>query len=280
MKNYIFNVEEQFNNCSVLNFLKAIGLSQEIIKNVKFNGLFVNDIKITNINDLLSVGDQVKIVFNDVLNEFAKKEVGDLKVVYEDDYLLVAYKESGVLTHSSRYNNSPSLEGLVYNYNKNSPYTFRAINRLDKDTRGLVLIAKDELIASLLNNELKQGNIEKRYIAKVKNKPIDAHFIVEKPIARQSESGIKRVISNEGQYAKTEFYYLGEDENGLHILEALLHTGRTHQIRVHLQSVNLPLYGDSLYGEKVENKTYYLNAYKLKFIHPFLNKEIEITATI
>ncbi len=278
MKNYIFKVEEQFNNCSVLNFLKAIGLSQEIIKNVKFNGLFVNDIKITNINDLLSVGDQVKIVFNDELNEFAKKEVGELKVVYEDDYLLVAYKESGVLTHSSRYNNSPSLEGLVYNYNKNSPYTFRAINRLDKDTQGLVLIAKDELIASLLNNELKQGNIEKRYIAKVKNKPIDAHFIVEKPIARQSESGIKRVISNDGQYAKTEFYYLGEDENGLHILEALLHTGRTHQIRVHLSSVNLPLYGDSLYGEKVENKTYYLNAYKLTFTHPILNKKMEIIA--
>ena len=278
MKNYVFKVEEQFNNYSVLNFLKAIGLSQEIIKNVKFNGLFVNDIKVKNINDLLTFGDQVKIVFNDVLNKFAHKEEGNLQVVYEDDYLLVVNKESGVLTHSSRYNNTPSLEGLVYNYSKNSPFTFRAINRLDKDTCGLVLIAKDEFIASLLNNELKQGKIEKRYIAKVKNKPIDSHFIVEKPIKRQSDSGIKRIIGDDGQYAKTEFYYLGEDGSGLHNLEALLHTGRTHQIRVHLQSVNLPLYADSLYGEKVENKTYYLNAYKLTFTHPILNKKMVLTA--
>lgn len=278
MKNYVFKVEEQFNNYSVLNFLKAIGLSQEIIKSVKFNGLFVNDIKVKNINDTLTRGDQVKIVFTEVLNPYVRQEAGNLTVLYEDDYLLIVNKESGVLTHSSRYNNSPSLEGLVYNYCKNSPFTFRPINRLDKDTCGIVLIAKDEYVASLLNSELKQGKFEKRYIAKVKNKPLESHFIIEKPIARQSENSIKRVIDKSGQYAKTECFYLGEDENGLHNIEVLLHTGRTHQIRVHLSSVNLPLYADALYGEKVENKTYYLNAYKLTFTHPILNKKMEIIA--
>ena len=143
-----------------------------------------------------------------------------------------------------------------------------------------MLIAKDEYVASLLNEELKKGKFEKRYIAKVKNKPLKSHFIIEKPIARQSESSIKRVINKSGQYAKTECFYLGEDGGGLHILEALLHTGRTHQIRVHLQSVNLPLYADSLYGEKVEGKTYYLNAYKLTFTHPILNKKMVLTASI
>ena len=278
MNSYVFKVEEQFNNCSVLNFLKAIGLSQEIIKNVKFNGLFVNDIKVKNIHDTLTRGDQVKIVFTDVINTYARQEKGNLCVLYEDDYMLIVNKESGVLTHSSRYNNSPSLEGLVYNYCKNSLFTFRPVNRLDKDTCGIVLIAKDEYVASLLNEDLKQGKIEKRYIAKVKNKPIDAYFTIEKPIKRQSDSGIKRIISSDGQYAKTECFYLGEDENGLHNLEVLLHTGRTHQIRVHLSSVNLPLYADALYGEKVENKTYYLNAYKLTFTHPILNKKMVLTA--
>ena len=278
MNSYVFKVEEQFNDYSVLNFLKAKGLSQEIIKNVKFNSLFVNDIKVKNINDALTRGDQVKIVFTEVLNPYARQEAGNLTVLYEDDYLLIVNKESGVLTHSSRYNTAPSLEGLVYNYCKNSPFTFRPINRLDKDTCGIVLIAKDEYVASLLNSELKQGKFEKRYIAKVKNKPLESHFIIEKPIARQSENSIKRVISNDGQYAKTECFYLGEDGGGLHNIEVLLHTGRTHQIRVHLSSVNLPLYADALYGEKVENKTYYLNAYKLTFTHPILNKKMEIIA--
>ncbi|MBO5851164.1 MAG: RluA family pseudouridine synthase [Clostridia bacterium] len=277
MKTFTFKVEKQFNNYTILNFLKEIGVSNEIIKKVKFNGLFLNETKIKNINDLVKEGDVIKVVFNDVLNPFIKAQNGNLQVVYEDEYLLVVNKESGVLTHSSRHNESLSLEGLVYNYNKSEPYAFRAVNRLDKDTRGLVLIAKDELTASLLNEQIKQGKIEKRYIAKVKNEPKQNHFIIEKSIKRQSENSVKRVVDGGGQYAKTECFYLGKDENGLHNLEVLLHTGRTHQIRVHLQSENLALYADALYGEKVAEKTYYLNAYKLTFTHPFLNKKLTLT---
>ena len=280
MNKFTFKVEKQFNNFSVLSFLKTVGLSNEIIKKVKFGGVFVNGQVVKNVNNLVKEGDVITVVFIDVLNPYIKAQQGNLKVVYEDEYFLVVDKESGVLTHSSRYNESLSLEGLVYNKYKSAPFTFRAINRLDKDTRGLVLIAKDEFTASKFGFMLKDGKIEKRYIAKVVSKPKADHFIIEKPIMRESENSVKRVISKSGQYAKTECFYLGEDERGLHIIELLLHTGRTHQIRVHLQSENLSLYADALYGESVKGQTYYLKAYKLKFIHPFLNKEIEITATI
>ena len=280
MNKFTFKVEKQFNNFSALSFLKAVGLSNEIIKEVKFGGIFINGQVVKNVNNLVKEGDVITVVFIDVLNPYIKAQQGNLKVVFEDEYFLVIDKESGVLTHSSRYNESLSLEGLVYNKYKSAPFTFRAINRLDKDTRGLVLIAKDEFTASKFGSMLKDGKIEKRYIAKVVSKPKADHFIIEKPIMRESENSVKRVINGGGQYAKTECFYLGEDENGLHIIEVLLHTGRTHQIRVHLQSENLSLYGDALYGESVKGQTYYLKAYKLKFTHPFLNKEIEITATI
>ena len=280
MNKFTFKVEKQFNNFSALSFLKAVGLSNEIIKKVKFGGIFINGQVVKNVNNLVKEGDVLTVVFIDVLNPYIKAQQGNLKVVYEDEYFLVVDKESGVLTHSSRYNESLSLEGLVCNKYKSAPFTFRAINRLDKDTRGLVLIAKDEFTASKFGSMLKDGKIEKRYIAKVVSKPKADHFIIEKPIMRESENSVKRVISKSGQYAKTECFYLGEDESGLHIIELLLHTGRTHQIRVHLQSENLSLYADALYGESVKGQTYYLKAYKLKFIHPFLNKEMEITAPI
>ena len=196
--------------------------------------------------------------------------------MYEDDYLLIVNKESGVLTHSSRYNTAPSLEGLVYNYCKNSPFTFRPINRLDKDTCGIVLIAKDEYVASLLNSELKQGKFEKRYVAKVKNKPLESHFIIEKPIKRQSSSSIKRECASDGKYAKSECNIIKKLENGNSIIDVRLITGRTHQIRVHLSSIGFPLYADSLYGEGVEGETYTLCAKRLQFIHPVTKKELII----
>ena len=280
MNNFKFKATEKFNNYTILNFLKLQGVSSEIIKKVKFTGLFLNGKKVKDINAKLNVLDEVEIVFSETINAFAKTYDGELLVLYEDEYFLVAFKESGVLTHSSKYNQTKSLEGLVYNKYKDNPFTYRPINRLDKDTSGLVIIAKDEFSASLLNEQIKSGEIKKRYIAKVKNKPTSNHFIIEKKIARESENSIKRIISDDGKYAKTECFYLGTDDNGLHVLEVLLHTGRTHQIRVHLQSVDLPLYADSLYGERVEGKTYYLNAYKLEFYHPFTKEKLKITAPI
>ena len=278
MKEFSFIVKKQFNNFSCYNFLRANKISIEIIKKVKYGGIFINDILLTNINIKLKVKDIVKIVLpEDKINEFITPKKGNLNVVYEDDFLLVINKEKGVLTHSLKNNNSPSLEEIFYSFYN---FTFRPINRLDKDTSGLLLIAKDALTASFLGEQIKNGLIKKTYHCLVEKKPKKRHFIIEKPISRLENSIIKRCVSNDGDYAKTEVKFVKKLKGGLSLLKVNLLTGRTHQIRVHLSYAGLPLYADSLYGEKVENKTYSLIASKLEFLHPHTKKKIKVKLNI
>ena len=196
-----------------------------------------------------------------------------------DDYLLAVNKDIGVTTHSSKYNKTLSLEQLVCGYFNPKPFTFRAINRLDKDTSGIILIAKDEYTASLLGEQMRANKIQKKYKALCVGIPKNKNFIIEKPILRENQNSIKRVCSLNGENAKTECRLIKAVGDNLSMLEVVLHTGKTHQIRVHLSSIGLPLYADSLYGEKVEGKTYSLEAYKISFTHPFTKKKIVLSTS-
>lgn len=277
MKEFSFKTDIQFNNFKVVDFLKAKGVSLEIIKKIKIGGIYINGVLLNNINNQVFTNDVVKILLpNDETNPYIKAVKGELDVVYEDDYILAVDKKRGVLTHSSKYNDSLALDSLVCGYFYPQPFTFRAVNRLDKDTSGIVLIAKDMLTASLLSNQIKSGEFIKTYLAIVVGRPNKNHFIIEKPIMKESENSIKRVCNDKGKYAKTECFFVKDINEKLSLLNIILHTGRTHQIRVHLSSINLPLYADSLYGERVENKTYYLHANSLTFIHPYTNEKITL----
>ncbi len=276
MKEFSFVVKEEFNNYKAIDFLKAKGVSKEIIQKVKFGGIKINQIIINNANQKLSGGDCVTIMLPpDNINEYVVPIKENLKVLYEDDYMLAVKKESGVLTHSSKHNSVKSLEQIVLGY-LGSGVCFRPINRLDRDTCGIVLVAKDMFTASLLSQEMKDGLIKKTYSAVIVGKPKENHFIIEKPIKRLSENSMKRVCDDSGDYAKTECFFVGE-QNGLSTLDITLHTGRTHQIRVHLASIGHPLYADSLYGQKIDGKTYSLSAKTLEFIHPFTKEKIKLS---
>ena len=279
MKEFIFVVDQQFNNVKALEFLSEKGVSDEIIKKVKFGGVFINGVVLKNANEKLSLGDEVKMVLPlDTPNLFVQPIKAPLDVIYEDEYLLAVNKPKGMLTHSSRHNQTVALEQVVCGYFLPRPFTFRAVNRLDKDTSGIVLIAKDEYTASLLSKQIKEGKMQKTYSALVVGEAPSERFIIEKPIKRISPSEVKRTCAEDGQYAKTECVLVKRLNDGKSIIDVILHTGRTHQIRVHLSSVGLPLFADSLYGEKVEGATYTLHAKQLKFIHPITKKEMVITA--
>lgn len=281
MKEFTFIVDEKFNNYKCIDFLKSINISTEIIGKVKFGGVFVDDKKLSNINDRVKFGEKVKIVLpKDSPNPYITPRKEKLEIIFEDDYMLAVKKEKGVLTHSSKGNGALSLEEIVCGYYLPTPFTFRPINRLDRDTSGIVLIAKDMLTASFLSEQMKRGEIKKTYSALVLGKPKEKHFVIEKPIKRISENSMKRVVANDGQYAKTECFVVGETENGFTIVDVKLHTGRTHQIRVHLSSIGFPLYADALYGEKVDGKTYTLQAKSLEFIHPFTKEQIKLTCEL
>ena len=279
MQELSFKVDQQFNNIKAIDFLKKQGLSDEIIKKVKIGGVFVNGEVLKNINERLSKSDQVKVVLPaDKPHPYIVPVKAPLDVVYEDQYILAVNKPKGMLTHSSRHNDTLALDQVVCGYFMPKPFTFRAVNRLDRDTSGIVLIAKDEYTASLLSEQIKQGKIVKTYSAVVQGEVKQEHFIIEKPIKRQSEGSMKRICATDGKYAKSECTLIKKLDDGKSIVEILLHTGRTHQIRVHLASVGLPLFADSLYGERVEGQTYTLHANKLQFTHPITKEELVIMA--
>ena len=277
MKEHVFIVEQKFNNYKCKDFLKSVGVSRKILLKVKDGGVYLNDLLVNNVNNLVKSGDKVKIVLPvDKKNPFVNPIKGQLKVCYEDDYMLAVYKPCGMPTHNSKGNALTSLDQLVCGYFMPNEFTLRAVNRLDRDTSGIVLIAKDEFSSSLLGEMAKNGEINKTYTAVVCGVPNLEHFIIEKPIKRQTESSMKRVCAPDGKYAKTECKLIKSLNDGLSLLEITLHTGRTHQIRVHLADYGLPLYADSLYGQAVDGKAYNLCASKLEFFHPFTKEKIII----
>ena len=277
MQDLVFTVTEEFDNFKTVDFIKNQGLSDEIIKKVKFGSVFVNGEVLKNVNAQIRHGDTVKITLpKDTPNPYVQPIKGDVEIVFEDDYILAVNKPKGMLTHSSKRNQTIALDQLICGYFLPNPFTFRAINRLDKDTSGIVLIAKDAYTASLLGEQIKANKVVKTYSALVKGTPNQDSFTIEKPIKRQSPNGMKRVCATDGKYAKSECFVTKRLENGNSVIEIKLITGRTHQIRVHLSSIGYPLVADALYGESVQGETYTLCAKKLQFTHPITKKEITI----
>ena len=278
MKEHVFIVEQKFNNYKCKDFLKAKGVSREILLKVKDGGVYLNDLLVNNVNNLVKSGDKVKIVLPvDKKNPFVNPIKGQLKVCYEDDYMLAVYKPCGMPTHNSKGNALTSLDQLVCGYFMPNEFTFRAVNRLDRDTSGIVLIAKDEFSSSLLGEMVKNGEINKTYTAVVCGVPNLEHFIIEKPIKRQTESSMKRVCAPDGKYAKTECKLIKSLNDGLSLLEITLHTGRTHQIRVQFASRKTALYGDGKYGSKTNEKKTALWSYRLSFNHPITKRMLSFS---
>ena len=281
MKEYLIKVDGEISNKKIENALKQkLNLSDNIIKKIKYGCIYLNDKLVTNINNRVELGDLIKIVLPpDEPCEFTSINNYPIKVVYEDEYILAVLKPRGMLTHNSKGNSMPALDGAVMNY-INQPFTFRAINRLDRDTSGIVLIAKDMISACAFGELMKKGKITKKYQALIVGEPIKNSFIIEAPIDRESPTSMKRVVSENGKYAKTECISIKGLNNGLSVAKILLHTGRTHQIRVHFAHAGYPLFADSLYGNAVCGKTYSLHAGEIEFTHPFTNEKLLLTAEI
>ena len=158
------------------------------------------------------------------------------------------------------------------------PFVFRAVNRLDRDTSGIVLIAKDRISGAKLYQAMKERRFEKTYLAIVEGVP-EKHGFIDAPIEREREGSIKRIVRDDGKSCLTEYELISTFEDGTSLVRVVPHTGRTHQIRVHMAHIGHPLKDDFLYGTRGE-KTYSLHCASLTFEHPITSKRITVEAKI
>ena len=278
MKSITETVGESFDGRLIKDFLRQkLSLSVTLIKKVKFGGVYVNGECVT-MRKVIRTGDTVTVNLpSGEESEHVEPVELPLTVLYEDEYILAVDKPTNMPTHPSRYNSLVTLANLVRAY-VGEAFVFRAITRLDRDTSGIVLIAKDQHTASLLSLEMKAQKIEKTYSAILKNAPSELSGTVCAPIEREAPDSIKRIVREDGKSAITEYKVTEIFSDGRAVCEVKLITGRTHQIRVHMAYIGAPLDKDFLYGEKSDGENYSLRCVRLTFTHPYTNEKITINA--
>ncbi len=207
-----------------------------------------------------------------------------LDILFEDDHVMVINKPAGMPVHPSQGNYGNTLANGIAAYmeEKGVDFVFRAVNRLDRDTSGLLIIAKNMLSSCILSDQVKDHAIHREYAAIVCGK-IDEHGTIDAPIARKDGSTIERVVDpDRGESAITHYKTLAyNDQADLSFVRLLLETGRTHQIRVHMKHIGHPLPGDFLYNPDyryMERQA--LHSVYLRFTHPITNETMEFHAPL
>lgn len=260
------------NDSTIKVFFKKIGLSQRTITNLsKELGLMKINGKAKIMTDIIKKGQSLELNLKDENSTTnIPKSNGKLKIIYEDEYLLIVDKPINLPTIPS-YNYKDNLASQVISYLNNC--VFRAMNRLDADTTGCVLIVKDVITENLLRYN---GRIYKEYVAIVNGK-INKKGIIDSNI-KDNETLKKRVVSEDGLPAITYYKKLKYVKNNdVSIIKCNLKYGRTNQIRCHLASINHPLTNDNKYSNLSNTgKSFYLRCYKLIFVHPYTNRKIKI----
>lgn len=280
MDNVNIKITSKYNNYTIKEFLKANHIGRGRIEEirVKKSALVNNEVKpleyILKENDILTfiIDEKVDFISDD------KK----LDIVYEDDYLLIVNKEANMLVHPDSKDKRGTLVNIVANYynKKNIKRNIRYIHRIDKETTGIVIFAKDFLSEAILINENENFLIEKIYLALVSGYFKEKEGKINYKIAKKPYSNLMMVDNKFGKEALT-FYKEIKRYNDYSLVMFNIKTGRTHQIRVHSSYLNHPLLGDVMYGgnKKLINRVA-LHSYNVKFVHPILNTKMDIKCKV
>jgi 23S rRNA pseudouridine1911/1915/1917 synthase len=238
-------------------------------------GLSVNGHVATDWSMTVGPGDTVGLTFE--ASDFAVKEVpfGNanlVDVLYEDDHLIIVNKPEGMKTHA----NDASEIGLLNHVSAYCGRTCFVVHRLDTDTSGAILFAKNPFVLPVLNQMLDMRQIHRKYFALCQGHFNRKTFTINQPLGRDRHDRRKQVVTPSGKRAVTHVSLVRSiDQNDL--IECVLDTGRTHQIRVHVSHAGHPIIGDPLYG-KVSGPRLMLHAYQLSLVHPFSKEEIVVEA--
>ena len=274
---YKFTVSADNSGQTLKTFLRReVGISARSMTVLKYAGMGITRSGIElKAHDIVYEGDIIEIQLPPDSN-YAEPVEGRLDILFEDDCLLIVNKPYGMPVHPVKVHQRDTLSNIVayYQQSRGESYTFRALNRLDKDTSGCVIIAKDRIAYSLV-----QPTVEKKYIAVCEGE-ISEGGVIDAPIALEPNSKIKRCISSNGDPGVTHYKPL-DCANSHTLCELRLETGRTHQIRCHMSGIGHPLAGDDMYGGSLDYiQRQALHCRDVSFIHPVTKEKIIINTEI
>ncbi len=258
----------------------ALGISRSKVQSlIKEGKILINEKKVK-ASDLTVVGDELSI------NKELEKPIDliaediPLDIVYEDEYLLIVNKPSGLVVHPAAGHFEHTLvNALLYHFPLNSKKTIRPgiVHRIDKDTSGLMVVAKDDKTHELLVEMMKKKEVERTYLAICHGVISHDTGTIDAPIGRDPKNRQKMAVTKENSKNAVTHFKVIKRLNQATLVECRLETGRTHQIRVHFAYIGYPLYNDPLYGnsKKVTSFGQMLHSTKIKFVHPITKQLIE-----
>ncbi len=275
-----YQISDAHNNCRIWDFIIEKGYTKHIRTYLKqhFGTVLLNG-EPAYFYQMMHTGDSLEIHIED---ETASEKIPPVSmlidIVYEDEDLMVINKQADTPIHPSQGNYENTLANGVawYFAQQNIPFVYRCINRLDRNTTGLLILAKNMLSGAILSEQMKNREIHRTYLAIVEGQPAD-NGIVDAPIGRIADSVIERQVDWEhGDSAVTHYWTLKhQEENNISLVKLKLETGRTHQIRVHMTSIGHPLLGDTLYNPTTTLMTRQaLHSYSLEFAHPITRENM------
>lgn len=280
MKEIIVKINDDLSGKTVKEILFShLYLTSRLVTKLKATqGIWLNDEGVT-VRKVVEKGDILKVLIKSENSQNIIPNDIPLNIVYEDEDMLVVNKPANMPTHPSIGHFEGTLANAVMYYFKDTDFTFRAVNRLDRDTTGLVVIAKNQYSANYLNQQITNRDIKKMYMAICCGELENSYGVIEAPIKRESDSVIKRVVSSDGQYAKSE-YWVVNLKDGFSLVKLKPHTGRTHQLRVHMAYINAPIFSDFIYGKEIEGERTRLHCYSMELKRPSDGKTMVFLAPI
>ena len=263
---------------------RELALSSGLVKRLKYRGAFTVNGEVAHTDHPVKIGDTVRVRLDEDTPDYPAEE-GELHILYEDEALIAVDKPAGMLVHPSFSRNTGTLANRLLGYYQKTgqPCAVHPVSRLDRDTFGIVLLAKNAHIHAKLCAMSKSGAINKTYRALVFGCPTESEGLIDAPIARVSETSLLRCIREDGKPARSRYRVIDSSDTAS-LLELRPLTGRTHQLRLHCAYLGCPILGDPQYGTEAsrafsqahELPYQQLCAAALRFCHPLSEKNVEI----